>query len=58
MIVLDLCCCVGFSLMVASWGYSLVAVHGLPLLWTMGSRELGGSVVVTAPPQPWSVRAQ
>ena len=27
--MLDLCCCVGFSLMVAKWGYSLVAVHGL-----------------------------
>ena len=50
--MLDLCCCVGFSLMVASWGYSLVAVHGLLLLWTMGSRELWGSVVVTSPPSP------
>ena len=27
--MLGLCCCVGFSLVVASRGYSLAAVHGL-----------------------------
>ena len=27
-----LCCCVGFSLVVASGGYSLVSVHGLLLI--------------------------
>ena len=29
LVVLGLPCCVGFSLAVASGGYSLVAVHGL-----------------------------
>ena len=26
--VLGLCCCVGFSLVMANWGYSLVAMYG------------------------------
>ena len=29
--ILGLGCCVGFSLVVASGGYSLAAVHGLPI---------------------------
>ena len=29
MAVLDLCCCVGFSLVAASGGYSLAVVRGL-----------------------------
>ena len=29
MAVLGLCCCSGFSLVVESWGYRLVAVLGL-----------------------------
>ena len=40
---LGLCCCLGFSLVAASRGYSLVVLHRLLiarllLLWSMGSR--------------------
>ena len=42
MTMLDLCCCSNFSLVVASGGYSLVAVRGFSLgwllLWSMDSR--------------------
>ena len=41
MAVLDFCCYVGFSLVVANWGYSLAAMHGLLLLRSMGSRARG-----------------
>ena len=47
MAVLGLCCCVGFSLVVASKGFSLVVVHGvlvvhgLLLLQNMGSAVHG-----------------
>ena len=33
--VLGLHCCVGFSLVVASGGYSLAALRGLSLLWLL-----------------------
>ena len=43
--LLGLCCCVGFSLVVVSGGYSLVAVFGVltvGLLWqSTGSRARG-----------------
>ena len=44
--VLGLRCCTGFSLVAASRGYSLFAVHGLSLqrlllLWSMGSGMCG-----------------
>ena len=39
--VLGLHCCAGFSLAMASRGYSLVVVNRLLLLWSAGSRALG-----------------
>ena len=46
--VLGLQCCTGFSLIVASWGYSLLWCAGFSLqwllwLWSTGSRALGFS---------------
>ena len=35
MTMLDLCCCANFSLVVASGGYSLVAVCGFSLGWLL-----------------------
>ena len=40
--VLGLCCCVGFSLVAGSGGYSLVMVRWLLLLWSTGSRACAG----------------
>ena len=39
--VLGLCCCTGFSLVVASGGYSPVAVHGLLIVVASLVAELG-----------------
>ena len=38
MAILDLCCCVRFSVVATSVGYSLVEVYGLLLLRSTGSR--------------------
>ena len=35
----------GFSLVAASGGYSFVAVHGLLLLWSTGSKHAGSVAV-------------
>ena len=44
-LVLGLHCCVGLSLVVASGGYSLVALHGLSLLWLLLLQSMAWSRV-------------
>lgn len=41
LVLLGPCCCLGFSPVVDSGGYSLAAVPGLLLLWSMGCRACG-----------------
>ena len=43
--VLGFCCCVGFSLFVASGGYSLVAVHGLLMRWLLLLQSMDSRVL-------------
>ena len=40
--VLDLHCCVAFSLVMESKGYSLVAIHGLLMWWLLVAKRSNG----------------
>ena len=48
--LLGLCCFEGFSLVVASRGYSLVADLGFPLLWHLWLGNMGSRVPAWAKP--------
>ena len=52
--VLDFCCCLGFSLAVASRRYSLVVVHGLLIAVVSEHGLQDARVSVAAAPGLWS----